>query len=364
MKSSNLAVFVVVNVVAGVVYAADPTWTVVVDHPNQIASRSTRGLALNGDATSIYTTTLDGSSTAEVRSYTLSGAPPIATFASGANISGFTGTPPAINTQAEAAVVDDRGLVFAAIVKDSTSDENSKIAVFSPSLGANQLFELPKITAGNSSETIGGIDFRLSGGVRQLYVARHLGSTAYVERYVINGADLATTSLTADTTFDGDGRFDLKTLNSGSSYLRGIDVADDGTIFIASRENNVVYKLNGDLSALATQSVSNAMDIALFGGEAYVTQYAGSSSAIQVLNVDDLAPVTNFTATADFAHGSGGGYAGIDVDSTGRLYISDQFYGGTTSSLSDRILVSSAIPEPATLGLIGLGGLLLGRRRR
>jgi hypothetical protein len=341
---------------------ASLTWTATADQTST-TTRSMRGIALDDAANNLYTTFLQGSGTAAVRSYGLAGDPPVATVGTTVNVSGFIGTPPASGTQAEAVVVDDRGLVFAAIVKDSSSDNNSKIAVFSPSLASTTLIPLNKLTSGTTSETIGGIDFRLDGTTRQLYVSRFRSNTAYVERYVIGGTDAASTTLTLDTTFNTTGVLNLQAaLDVDAKQLRGIDVANDGSIFIASREMGRVYKIGSDLSSLSSVVVSDAMDLALFGGSVYVTRYAGNSSEIAVLDAGDLS--AQGIIVPSFARGSDGGYAGIDIDSDGRLYVVDQFYGGTSSNLADRVLVSSPIPEPTSLSLLALGGLTLLRRRR
>lgn len=335
------------------------TWTSVVTRTDT-GNRSLRGVALNSGATSVYAGFLQGSSTASLYQYTLAGDPPVGTLGGSANISAFNSS---ADSQAEAVVVDDRGLVIAATVKDSTSGFNAKLNVFSSNLSSNTSIGLADIGGSSTTgETIGGIDFRLSGTDRQVYVTRFKSSTAYIERYNLTGTGVADAGLTLDTSFNGTGQFNLRGVSgfTTAASLRGIDVAADGTMYVASREGNTVYRIAPDLS-VSSVTLSNAMDLALYDGKVFVTQYAGAASQISVLDAATLATITSFDADPPFSlASSGAGYAGIDIDSLGRIYLADQIY----ATNSDRILVSSPVPEPTTLAAIGGAATLLLRRRR
>jgi hypothetical protein len=63
------------------------------------------------------------------------------------------------------------------------------------------------------------------------------------------------------------------------------------------------------------------------------------------------------------AAGSDDGFAGITVDSAGHLFITDEAFS-SVGGVQDQVLVSSPVPEPASLGLLSLGGIGLLRRRR
>ena len=76
------------------------------------------------------------------------------------------------------------------------------------------------------------------------------------------------------------GTFNLATLDGFSSAgsPRGLEVAGDGTIYLTATlapttSDGTIYKIALDLSSASSASVSGAMDLALFGGKAYVTQY-------------------------------------------------------------------------------------------
>jgi hypothetical protein len=56
---------------------------------------------------------------------------------------------------------------------------------------------------------------------------------------------------------------------------------------------------------------------------------------------------------------------GIDAASISAVYLRQGTAANAPSlSLVDNIAVNGVVPEPASLGLLGLGGLMLGRRRR
>lgn len=364
-KSSILAA--AVACVASSAHAA-VTWTQVYGQTST-TTRSLRGMALSSDGTSAYGTYIQGSSTSGVSRYTLSGSPPAGTSAGFFNVTSSSNGPSSDSHQAEAVTTDDRGIVYAASIKDSTSGDNARVYVLNATLGTSTKFALPDIDSPGSvtGETIGGLDLYKSGSTYQLYVTRFAASSAYIERYVVGGTGAGDATLTPDTTFDGDGRYNLRSVVGTADNLRGIDVAADGTIFVASREDNTVYRIASDLSGVSSTSVTKAMDLATFGGNVYVTQYNGAASNIVELSQATLASTGNtFGATGTFPHTEAtSGYAGIDIDSIGRMYLSDQFYAGTSSNLSDRILVSSAVPEPTGVGAIALAGMaLLARRGR
>ena len=91
-----------------------------------------------------------------------------------------------------------------------------------PSAATQKVFALAVITAttsGNTGETIGGLSFREANGNLYLYVSRTRPDSAYVERYLIGGDDIATATLTLDATF-------------GTGYS-GIDIDAQGRIYLA-----------------------------------------------------------------------------------------------------------------------------------
>jgi hypothetical protein len=337
------------------------TWTQVLDHNAGSDIRSLRGLALSNDEQSLYAGFIQGSDTAGFRDYQLSPFSLIATH----DVNAVDST---TKRQAEAVTTDDRGIVYGASIKDSTSGVNARITLLNANFSTTKHFSLADITGppnNSTGETIGGLSIRKSGSDYQLYVSRHLSNTAYIERYIVGGTDVTSATLTLDATFGSGGQFNLQPFVASADYLRGLEVAADGTMFVASRENDTVYRISSALDSVTSTTVVEAMDVALFGPNLYVTQYNGANSAIVELNQATLTPTGSvFTATGTFPHTEAStGYSGIDIDSSGRIYLADQIYN---ASNADRILVSSPIPEPSTGALSALATLLFfaWRRRR
>ncbi|MCC6785630.1 MAG: hypothetical protein IT457_22455 [Planctomycetes bacterium] len=329
--------------------AAQVSWSLFADHP-AASTRSLRGIALDPNAARLYGSFIQGSSTAGVRSYTFVGTPPLGTTSGFFNVT----TQPFASSashQAEAVVVDDRGWVYLASIKDSTSADNARVYICTEDFATSTMVALADIDfPGTTGETIGGLDVRNDAGVHQLYVTRfHGGSDApYVERYVIGGATVATATLTLDPTFNGTGRHAVP----GAAKLRGIDVAADGTMFVASRDQNRLWRIPASLTGESFATVTRAMDVALYGANAYVTSYDGLNSAVLEFDAATLtATGRSFTATGVFTRGTSEGYSGIDIDAAGRLYVCDQIY----ASNSDRILVSSPVCPEDLYADIGTG---------
>jgi hypothetical protein len=342
------------------VQAATLGWSVIVDHPSVAGTRSLRSVALSQDESNLYAGYIQGSSTAGFRQYILTG-PPLYSPAAFHDVNAVDST---TLRQAESVTTDDRGIVYGASIKDSTaSTPNARITLMSSNFSTVKHISLADITSPPSNttgETIGGIWLRKSGSTYQLYVTRFLATTAYVERYVVGGTGVSDATLTLDPTFDGDGQFNVKSFVPGATRLRGIEVADDGTIFTVSRDDDALYRIASDLSGVATSAAVNPMDVALFDGNVYVTRYDGAASEIvEYSQATGLATGETYTATGSFARGALEGYSGIDIDNLGRIYLGDQFYALD----SDRVLLSSPLPEPGMAGGL-LAGILLLRRRR
>ena len=369
--------------------AAPLTWSLVHDQSvtstsSQTLIRSLRGLALSSDDQSLYGGFIQKSLGAGVRYFTLAGDPPIGTPAAYFNVTSIA--PSGTDHQPKAVATDDRGFVYVGSSKDSTSGDNARVIIKDSSLSAAQkVFVLADITAtpnGYTGERVGGLGLRRADGKLYLYVSREHPNSAYVERYVIGGTDITTATLTLDPTFNGTGRFSLKTVFAGASDLRGLEVAQDGTIFVTSRADDAVYRISDDLASVTKQTVNNAIDLALFDSRVFVTSYDAASSAIfELSEASTLDLLGSFDAFGSFARpGPEGdlddtGYSGIDIDNEGRIYLSDQFYYRSDFLANDRILVSSAlellptgsdVPEPASLALAGLAlaGLAAATRRR
>jgi hypothetical protein len=253
--------------------------------------------------------------------------------------------------QPKGIVTDDRGNVF--VANRNSGSSTSFLQSFSATLGVNS-------SSSTSSPVIGGLAIQKSGSNYYAYAVYE--AAGRIERYdVTNPA-----SMSLDTSFGTLGVYNIP----GATDLRGIEVGADGSLFVASRGDNRVYKVSADLTTVTSAAVTRAMDVALYGGNVYATSYNGASSLIRSLTQSSLGFVEDITITTldgnPYSRGASEGWSGIDIDSAGNIWLADQHYG-STGGTQDRLLRgASLIPEPASLSLVGLGalGLFVVRRRR
>lgn len=370
-------------------HAAPLSWTAVLDQQVTSGGRSLRGFALSSDEQSMYGGFIQGSSSAGVRHFTLAGDPPVATGQTFYSVTSNTQNGASSDGhQPKALATDNRGFVYIGSSKGSTSGHNARIIIQDSTLsllnGAQTIISLSDIDfPGTTGERVGGLAVRNDGGVLYLYVSREHPTSAYVERYVIGGTDIATATLTLDPGFNGSGRFNLKSVFADAADLRGLEVDSDGTIYVTSSDADSVFRISSDLSTVTRQAVNNAYDVALFDGRAFVTSYDAATSAIfELLDDSSLDVLSSFDAFSLFPRNNvaGTGYSGIEIDSAGRIYVVDQFYYcssstcGSSGTWGDRVLVSSpldlmdggAVPVPASapLVLLALAAAAAATRRR
>lgn len=287
---------------------------------------------------------------------------------------------------------DDRGNVYAAFSSSSWKIYNSNLS--------------SEYVSRSVGSAIYGISVVKSGGNYYAYLGYRNGT---IERHNVNDP----LNPVLDTTWGASGAINLKTYNS-SAYINNLEVDADGTIFVAGGlsgspgNGNALIKVPAAAAQAANYAtvtavtvgggasgtgLGGAMDVALYAGKVYITQYGELNSTISAFYKLDLSSAGNITPNITGLIGPSGlatitypgeltpsdrGFAGIDISADGRIYVVEQLYAFATSYLPtnpgavayvgnrfyfDRILVSTALdvegpvtsaalvnPNPATAG--------------
>jgi len=357
---------------------ADQIWSVLEQTPASVYTRSLRGLALSSDGSVVYGGYIQGTGAGTQQVIGYNATTGAQTSATGQTIYG----------QPKGVATDDRGNVYMTL-NSATNANTQPSAIYNAALDARLSTFTSTLGAGQQAQE-SGVDVVNIGGNYYEYIAFNKGNGTFsgVERINVNDP----TNPFVDTTFGTNGFLNLKALTGNAlAFVNGITVTSDGTIYAAggltagtgaNTYGDSLIRISSDLSSYSTVGVAGAMDVALYGGNAYVTQYgyhiAGSDNySIAVVDLSSFTQTDTLTPTGIPARssstGTDSGLSGIAISSTGMLYVADQLAVGTgASNAGDRILMTqltTAVPEPSSVALMGLGavvlaGCRLGRRGR
>jgi len=265
------------------------------------APRNNRGLALSPDERFLYL-----GYTVRVRKIDLSVSDPAHNHSAVvAQLNRSPGTQPARDI-----ATDDRGRVYLAL--------GTKIEVYNSNLQVPPLHTISGFTACE------GVATRRENGALAVYATDRLDKT--LERFVlVEGTGEAVTS-SSKTGLDGDGEVRI----IGAKSPRGLDIANDGTAWIADFGKAKVYRVNSAGATVDSTAVRRPMDIAIdkTRGEAYVSQ--DTLRTIKVLNLSNgkikrtlTPPAADLNLDLDGETGLGA-LLGIDVASCQRVYVANE----------------------------------------
>jgi hypothetical protein len=353
--------------------------------------RSLRGLALTADNQNLYAGFIQGTSSSAIREVSAGVTSSLIGNDGGSPTNSYGANPPYTTgllakhttfSQPKGLATDDRGNVYSTLNSGSNS-LTQQWTIFNSSLSAQVASE--SSTNFTATSQLSSIATAKLGGHYFVYVGWKNGQ---IERWNVDDASAPV----LDTTWGSaahPGTISLKTIGV-NAYLDGLTIDTNGDIYVAgglqgtTAYGDSLIKITaaqaaiGNIASASHTDVKGgadglggyaAMDVALFNGQAYVTEYLGADSTIALFNTSDLSSAGILTPTnptgpsglsAAFNSDAGpdSGFSDIDISTDGKIYVAEQLYnyvapadsytppGGVamtgTRIYFDRVMVSSA----------------------
>lgn len=156
--------------------------------------------------------------------------------------------------------------------------------------------------------------------------------------------------------------FGFGTANATMTYVVEFPEAGNYNLFVRLRratDNTDTFDFRVSTSELRDTPITNGNFVALTGSFASVT-----NSAYSIVNaLQDVTPVSLGFNGQNFYPIAAAGAREFQISNRNDNVIIDAFVFSTESSLTEEQFLAAIIPEPASLALLGLGGLALLVRR-